>query len=281
MPPYTPSEAEIRGKPWMYLGYEAFSAFMGSSDDFMVVRRFDTLAARVILLLQWELTEIEQKLNTYDQALRCDPAQNHNNGAFQFDVPDRTDVIRDAYVKLKEYCELLRICRRRANRSDEFLNLHAMLRAKADATKDTIQELEKWLSDHGPAIDHEEAGFVKKDDLFPLGNVTRIPLRQAFEKFSVFSSRTAFQRSGNLPVAPISSFGKTNYFNDRRMDSFINAVICITGFTMLAIPLWVLFYVSSKRNQLVVIVIFIALFLLLVQSVSVARPFESLAATAA
>jgi nitrogen fixation/metabolism regulation signal transduction histidine kinase len=50
---------------------------------------------------------------------------------------------------------------------------------------------------------------------------------------------------------------------------------------MLVAPLWILLYVTSKQRQLAVITVFMAVFLGIMQSVTIARPFESLATTAA
>lgn len=50
---------------------------------------------------------------------------------------------------------------------------------------------------------------------------------------------------------------------------------------MLIAPLWILDAVGTKRAQLQVISVFILVFLVLVSTITVARPFESLAATAA
>jgi hypothetical protein len=50
---------------------------------------------------------------------------------------------------------------------------------------------------------------------------------------------------------------------------------------MLIVPLWVLEFVPEQKFRLVIITVFMALFLGLVSAVTVAKPFESLAATAA
>jgi hypothetical protein len=75
--------------------------------------------------------------------------------------------------------------------------------------------------------------------------------------------------------------GTSVYQNDARIDSMVNAIVRIIGFLMLAAPLWILFYIPSRQIQLAIITGFIAVFLGMVQSVTIARPFESLAATAA
>jgi uncharacterized membrane protein len=65
------------------------------------------------------------------------------------------------------------------------------------------------------------------------------------------------------------------------MEVFVTVVITIIGFIMLVAPLWWLLFVDNKTIQLAIITCFITLFLSLISSVTVAKPFESLAATAA
>ena len=73
----------------------------------------------------------------------------------------------------------------------------------------------------------------------------------------------------------------THYYSDERMENFVTVVITAVGFVMIVAPLWWLLFVDSKTHQLAIITCFIALFLGLISSVTVAKPFESLAATAA
>src|SRR5690349_8772339 len=53
---------EIQTKPWKYIGYPAFALWLSSDNDFFLIRRFDALNARVILMLQWEISVLESKL---------------------------------------------------------------------------------------------------------------------------------------------------------------------------------------------------------------------------
>ena len=99
----TPSDEEKDKKPWMYIGYEGLAKWMSSSDDFLVIRRFDSLAARVVLLLQWELVQVEQLLVELDKSLCSDPKEDNHNGSFQLDLDDRTLLIQTAGEKLKVY----------------------------------------------------------------------------------------------------------------------------------------------------------------------------------
>lgn len=65
------------------------------------------------------------------------------------------------------------------------------------------------------------------------------------------------------------------------MDAFVSVVVCVVGLATLVTPLWILIFVNALVIQLGVITSFIVVFLVLIQSVTVAKPFESLAATSA
>lgn len=65
------------------------------------------------------------------------------------------------------------------------------------------------------------------------------------------------------------------------MELFVAIIIVSIGLLMLIAPLWVLMFVGNQIKRLAIITAFIIVFLLLISTVTVAKPFESLAATAA
>jgi hypothetical protein len=149
--------------------------------------------------------------------------------------------------------------------------------------------VKKWLGSYSGAIDADESEFINcRDDLTNVVSVSRTPLRTALEKFEAFRWNKFFQRvperfkvkNDDLPYYEYDP-EITRYHSDQRVEHFITVVVCFVGFVMLIAPLWILMYVQSNAKQLGIITGFIALFLALVQSVTIAKPFESLAATAA
>ncbi|KAK3080017.1 hypothetical protein LTS18_003337, partial [Coniosporium uncinatum] len=56
----------LRAKPWRFLGYPAFSAWLASSDDAFVLRRFGVLHARTLLMVQHEIVRLEARLAEED-----------------------------------------------------------------------------------------------------------------------------------------------------------------------------------------------------------------------
>lgn len=163
--------------------------------------------------------------------------------------------------------------------SDDFLNKYANLKSKLKAPTHSIRNVRNWLSTHVGAIDEDESGFIKHEaDVFNVVTRERTPLRAFLEKFDRFRKSKVFQRA---PEAYGYSSKTTIYQSDEKIDTFVNGFIGVFGLLMLITPLWILFYTPSTKYQLVVITIFITLFLGSVQSFTVARPFETLAATAA
>jgi len=72
------------------------------------------------------------------------------------------------------------------------------------------------------------------------------------------------------------------YFEkNEKLEGFVTVIICLVGLLMLIAPLWILKAVSEPGPRLEIITVFILVFLGLIQSVTIAKPFETLAATAA
>jgi hypothetical protein len=64
------------------------------------------------------------------------------------------------------------------------------------------------------------------------------------------------------------------------METFCTIVINAAGLTMLIAPLWWLLFVKDPMYQLAIITGFVLLFVTIISSVTVAKPFEALAGTA-
>ena len=77
----------------------------------------------------------------------------------------------------------------------------------------------------------------------------------------------------------------TIYNNDSVMDKFVTCTTIALGLAMLVGPLWLLQHFSTGdstlRLRLTIITVFLIAFTLLLSLVTVARPFETLAASAA
>ena len=104
-PPSTLTQEEIETKEWKYTGYQHFSRFISSDNDFLFFRRFSVLNARVFLALQDEIATLEHELATLDQASSEKTAPDVHNGSFRADAGSaRAKLLHGKiYSKLKKY----------------------------------------------------------------------------------------------------------------------------------------------------------------------------------
>ena len=84
-------------------GYPAYSRLVGSDNELFLLRRFNTLNARVILGLQHRISELEQELDVIEDGYRSG-SDDINNGSFRYDTQeDRITLLKKIEEKLKEY----------------------------------------------------------------------------------------------------------------------------------------------------------------------------------
>lgn len=98
-----PTEEDIRRKPWKYIGIKGYAKFIASDDDFFILRRFNTLIARVALGLEDEISDLEGQLDVLDERYSSKTAEDVNNGTFRDDMEDRMEIIETLRKKLKRY----------------------------------------------------------------------------------------------------------------------------------------------------------------------------------
>jgi hypothetical protein len=105
-PAVAPPLSDYEKKPWKYIGYRSFTSFIASDNDFFILRRFSTLAVRVLLALQDELAELEDQLATIDARLSDPLAPDVHNGSFRQETSEmRLELIREIDRKLRSYSE--------------------------------------------------------------------------------------------------------------------------------------------------------------------------------
>ncbi|KAJ5545255.1 hypothetical protein N7535_006361 [Penicillium sp. DV-2018c] len=263
----SPTQEEADRKPWKYIGYHGFSNFLSSDDDFCNFRRFERLNIRVILALQDQLTEIEDTLDEIDQTCSRRETPDTNNGSFRQDTQQaRTKLIWEAYRKLERY--------------NRYIYQYVQIKSRASPAKRDIDSLRNWFYNHDGAIMPEERKYIDKNDLFTLVPKDRSPLRRLFERSSRFRLFQLWQRKPPTPDLPLY-LQNVHYSSDKRIDRFIMLTIMMTGLVMLLTPIWVLAYTDPLAVKLAIITAFILFFLALVSLGTNAKPYESLAATAA
>lgn len=106
-----PASSTSEKQGWRYKGYPAFSTWMASSDDAFVVRRFGTVHARTILMLQDKIVRLEAQLEEDDRRCmnqRLPKSEEYlaNNGSIRKDElyrPHRTAILEELVPLLEQY----------------------------------------------------------------------------------------------------------------------------------------------------------------------------------
>jgi hypothetical protein len=119
------------------------------------------------------------------------------------------------------------------------------------------------------------------DDLIHLEPKSRTILRGLLEKLSRFRLSKLWATK-DLPLPQHSAHPEEiHHSSNTKIDNSIGIIIATPGMLMLIVPLWVLSETTGTRTRLGVITAFIVIFLGLIASTTVAKPFKSLAAAAA
>ncbi|EHK97238.1 hypothetical protein M7I_7017 [Glarea lozoyensis 74030] len=200
MPNLTPEEIEI--KEWKYTGYQHYTRFIASDNDYLVFRRFSVLSTRVSLALQDEIVVLEHELAELDNRLSEKHAPDIHNGSFRADKADKVSPIASArakllhgkiFHKLKEY--------------NEFMFHYSHLTNRPPVPTKDATSLSNWHENHLNAIQDEEAAYITHtEDLFSLVSNPKSPLRNLFEKSLHFRIFRPWQVKRKDPENAILSF---------------------------------------------------------------------------
>lgn len=90
-----------------YIGYRGFARYLASEDDFFILRRFDVLHSRVLLMSQDHLSQLEEELELLDTALSDRNAPDVDNGSVRNDNNERAALLTRIYEKLDQYGKTL------------------------------------------------------------------------------------------------------------------------------------------------------------------------------
>ncbi|KAJ3577101.1 hypothetical protein NPX13_g3466 [Xylaria arbuscula] len=94
---------DIERKPWKYVGYSGYIRFIASEDDFFILRRFDSLTIRIALLLQDEISVLENELAEIDERTSKKAAEDVHNGSFREDISCRAAVLSKIRQRIPKY----------------------------------------------------------------------------------------------------------------------------------------------------------------------------------
>ncbi|KAM7185330.1 hypothetical protein V8F33_012448 [Rhypophila sp. PSN 637] len=239
-------------KPWKYIGYKDFARHASSNDDFLVLRRFDRVHCRLLLMLQDQVVELESELDALDTRLSKRSAPDLDNGSMRNDVAERKDLLDRLHRRVQEY--------------DDLLNQYITLKSRPRASQPTINKIRKWLSNHFNPIHPLEADFINNDtDLLTLAKPPRSPLKRLLEKCITLPARL---------LAPPENV-------DAAVEILTSLLIVLAAGGMFLAPLWTLaMVVEDPFDGLVSTTGFLVVFLTVFTFGTTARPFEVLAATA-
>lgn len=269
------------------MGYRAFSTFLDSDNNFLVFRKFGTLNSRLLLYLQDKIAVAEKELGEIDLHYSKEETGDVNNGSFRQEmIVERVQALERIHLLIKEYSKDPQIKYEALNfliLEDGLLLQYSAICAWPEAPKSNVQSVRNWLHSTKNAIYDEETAYINRShDLVSLAPKAKSPLRRFFERSSYFRLAKIWKRKPSEDIDFSLPYpGMAYYMDDSRVENFIRFLITVLGMIMLITPLWVLAITHGTMKRLGVITGFIILFLSLVAFTTTARPFESLAATAA
>ncbi len=157
----------------------------------------------------------------------------------------------------------------------------SQLKAFPEAYRPDVKSLRVWHTNHGScAINSNEQKYLSHDsDLFCVIPKEKTPLRRLLDRSRTFRIHPLWRKED--PSLPSYDKDLVLTISDKRIDRFITCLVVGVGTIMLIAPMWILEVINKSIQKLAVITVFIIVFLAMISSVTVAKPFETLAATAA
>jgi hypothetical protein len=102
-----PAIRDPKKQPYKTEGYQAFSKWMASDDDFFVLRKFEALNAATILWMQHRISELEHRLQQIHKSIEeSKDSDNLKNSSFKWDaqyMPERTGIMCELSGLLLQY----------------------------------------------------------------------------------------------------------------------------------------------------------------------------------
>ncbi|KAF2635322.1 hypothetical protein P280DRAFT_411735 [Massarina eburnea CBS 473.64] len=266
--------------PWKYDGYQSFTAWMASEDDFFLFRRFDTLNARTILWMQDRIIQIEEFLQQKHKEAEDDiEKKGLRNDSFRFDhhcMKERQEKMKELSVLLRDY--------------NQHIETFSKIRARPLAEPRKISNVINWLKRE--AIYKDEYTFINHaHELISINHRTLSPFGSWLESFVLVHVSWPFRIRKPSPPSTIPPTDQTGsdppsdppttiYSSNARFDAFTNICILFSGLVMLLVPMWWLENISDSEKRLKVITGFVTVFMGMMSLGVVGRPFEVVAATA-
>lgn len=255
------------------LGYPRLAAFMNSSDNFLMCRRFSFLHSRVLLHRQDELAEMEKTLLAMDdEDVDLDELAlgSRRRDDERTEEPSRSSLINKIDAKLRDYDELA-------------LRVRSMVAVPRPSERD-YRSFYRWIDNEKPLC-REETKFVKHHDDF-----MALAEKQEGGWFDgvLEDALSVFPRSFTRYILSTAEERRktddeyVQLYSKKRVDLLVRLILTIFTVALLMAPTAVLFLVPEHAVvKLVVIVVFTMLFSAALGIFTKAKRHEMFAATAA
>ncbi|KAK0615704.1 hypothetical protein B0T17DRAFT_510287 [Bombardia bombarda] len=263
-------------KSWKYIGYRHFSRFMSLHENFGQVRLFRTLNSRVLLAMQDYISELETKLDKMEDEMSKVSGPDLHNGSFRQETSaERMKLIWEIQKRLKAY--------------NEYILTYSQLSKRRPVYPIDTQSVRNYLDSWPNAIKEEETAYLDhKDDLVYISERTDSFIGRRFRPGPSWATTGAIRSRRHRRSRVADDDDTTAFVMDGtfihdagKVEELYQWAFVILGFAMLISPLWILVFVTAQIPRLAIMTCFILAFLGLVSFVTTARPFETLAATAA
>jgi hypothetical protein len=129
-------------------------------------------------------------------------------------------------------------------------------------------------------MEKERRFITYKEDLISISKSEKAAMRQFIESHIVFRLHWLWKKDPPPETRDVDKEVR-RYGSDEKIDRITTIAILVVGLSMLVAPIWILAVVSNAYTKLGVITAFIVIFLSVVSHATVAKPAETLAATAA
>lgn len=266
---------------------------MASDDDLFVFRRFANINAQVILWMQNQIAQKETRLeaiHTYVKDLPMDSGW--RNDSFEWDaahLKERDDLMRELSALVLHYSKFgcLVSSQKLTQEVDKYVEAFSHMRSRPAADDRQIMNVRNWLNDgngdYRAAIDAAETHSYMNPkfapDLISISSRSRPPLGRCLESCQPLQLSKWF--SATFIDGKHVKSATTTYSSDSKFEKLTNRSIIAGGLIMLLVPLWLLECFSGSKIRLSIITTFIVVFMLVMMTATINRPFEVVAASAA
>ncbi|KAL9036259.1 MAG: hypothetical protein Q9180_004403 [Flavoplaca navasiana] len=252
-------------------GYPKLAAFISSSDNFLMCRRFAFLHSRVLLHRQDELAEMEKALiamDDEDKDLDHLALQSRRRDDHRTEEPSRKSLMNKIDDKLKSYDDLIARIRTHSATPHPLTRDYASLYHWMDDVKPLCREEHKFIK-----YTQDLIALAEKQEGLWFGGVLEDTLSIfPFTRLMVSSSKVR-KRTDDEYVELFSKY---------RVDTLVRLILAIVAVILLMVPTAVLYLVQEQGIlKIVLIMIFTVLFSASLSVFTKAKIHEMFAATAA